>query len=308
MCGIIAYVGERDAYPIIDKGILRLEYRGYDSSGIGLLKADGTMNIYKKKGKYKELDKLVRGKDLNGNVGIGHIRWATHGEVSDQNAHPHVSDDGNIAVIHNGIIENYHSLRTELIKRDHQFVSGTDTEVLANLFSDIRKKNQLPLEECVRIGLQEVIGAYAIVVISKEEPNKLVAAKLSSSMLIGYGEDGYFVASDPAPLIEYTRKVTYLEDNQIAILEKDKDIIIKSITDNTPYTPYIEELKHNLEDLEKGGFDHFMLKEIFEQPRALYDSIRGRTDFENFKITLGGVKEYENAFKQAKRLIFVACG
>lgn len=308
MCGIVAYVGNKKAYPIIINGLKRLEYRGYDSAGVALLNQENDLNIYKRQGKVSKLEEHVVSKDISGTIGIGHTRWATHGEANHVNAHPHYSNDGDIALIHNGIIENYHSLKSELQNRGYNFNSETDTEVLVHLFSDIKKKTGLPLEECVRIGLNEVIGAYAIVVLSKENPNKLIAAKMSSPMVIGYGDDEYYIASDGSPLVEYTRKVTYLEDGQMAIVEQGKPLEVKSIADNKNLPAYIDELKYKLEELEKGGFDHFMLKEIFEQPRAIYDSVRGRTNLQKHTITLGGVQEFENMFKQAKRIVFVACG
>ncbi|HUH74273.1 MAG TPA: glutamine--fructose-6-phosphate transaminase (isomerizing) [Chitinophagales bacterium] len=308
MCGIVAYIGSKKAYPIIINGLKRLEYRGYDSAGVALLNEENDLNVYKRQGKVINLEEFVKNKDIGGNIGIGHTRWATHGEANHVNAHPHFSNDGDIAIIHNGIIENYNVLKSELQSRGYHFNSDTDTEVLVHLFSDIQKKTGFALEECVRIGLNEVIGAYAIVVISKAEPDKLIAAKLSSPMVIGYGDDEFFVASDGSPLVEYTRKVTYLEDGQIAIMELGQPLQLKSIADNTIHTAYIDELKYKLEELEKGGFDHFMLKEIFEQPRAVYDSVRGRTNLQKHSITLGGVQEFENAFKLAKRIVFVACG
>lgn len=308
MCGIVAYVGNKKAYPIIINGLKRLEYRGYDSAGVALLNHNNELNVYKRQGKVSRLEEYVSDSDTGGSIGIGHTRWATHGEANHTNAHPHYSNDGDIAIIHNGIIENYHSLKSELQNRGYHFNSETDTEVLVHLFSDIKRKTGLPLEECVRIGLNEVIGAYAIVVLSKNDPNKLIAAKMSSPMVIGYGDDEYFIASDGSPLVEYTRKVTYLEDGQMAVVEKGKPLQLKSVSDNSIHTPYVDELKYKLEELEKGGFEHFMLKEIFEQPRAVYDSVRGRTNLQKHMITLGGVQEFENMFKQAKRIVFVACG
>jgi glucosamine--fructose-6-phosphate aminotransferase (isomerizing) len=308
MCGIVAYIGNKPAYPIIVKGLKRLEYRGYDSAGIALLTTDNQLNIFKKKGKVSALEEITLDQNISGNIGIGHTRWATHGEANDINAHPHFSTDGNLAVIHNGIIENYVALKTELQHRGYQFRSETDTEVLVHLFDDVKKQTGLPLDECVRLALNQVVGAYAIVVLSKEEPNQLIVAKMSSPLVIGYGDHELFVASDGSPLVEYTKKVTYLEDGQMAVLNKSGQITLKTIHDNSHITPYIDELKYKLEELEKGGFDHFMLKEIFEQPRAIFDSIRGRTDNKKFTVTLGGVKEYEKAFQNTKRIIFVACG
>ncbi len=310
MCGIIAYLGDKNACPIIINGLKRLEYRGYDSAGIALIDSNSNLNVYKKEGRVANLESYIRGKNTEGTIGFGHTRWATHGEVNDINAHPHVSNDGNIAVIHNGIIENYHSLKSELINRGYFFNSDTDTEVLVHLFSDIKKETGLPLEECVRIGLNEVVGAYAIVVISKEEPNKLIAAKLSSPIIIGYGENNqeYFIASDSSPLIEHTRKVTYLEDGQMAVIERGYPVQLKEVSSNLENEPYIDELKYKLDELEKGAFEHYMLKEIYEQPKAIYDSVRGRTNLKNHTVTLGGVKEFENTFRQAKKITFVACG
>lgn len=310
MCGIIAYLGKKDAYPIIINGLKRLEYRGYDSAGVALLNANNKLNVYKKEGKVAILESFANKKDRSGNIGIGHTRWATHGEVNDVNAHPHVSNDGNISVIHNGIIENYHSLKLELQNRGYQFYSDTDTEVLVHLFSDIMKKTGSSLEECVRLGLNEVVGAYAIVVMSRLEPNKLIAAKLSSPIIIGYGDDNeeFYIASDSSPLVEHTQQITYLDDGQLAIVERGQPLKLKSILDNSTHEPYIDELKVKLEELEKGKFAHYMLKEIFEQPRAIYDSVRGRINLKTHTITLGGVKEYENTFKQAKKITFVACG
>lgn len=308
MCGIVAYIGNKPAYPIIVKGLKRLEYRGYDSAGIALLSNDHQLRIYKKKGKVSALEQVALDQNISGNIGIGHTRWATHGEANDVNAHPHFSTDGNLAVIHNGIIENYVALKTELQNRGYTFRSETDTEVLVHLFDDVRKQTGLPLDECVRLGLNQVVGAYAIVVLSKADPDQLIVAKVSSPLVIGYGDHEFFVASDGSPLVEYTKKVTYLNDDQMAVLNRNGQIVLKNISDNSHITPYIDELKYKLEELEKGGFDHFMLKEIFEQPRAIYDSIRGRTDAKRFTVTLGGVREYEKAFQNTKRIIFVACG
>lgn len=307
MCGIVAYIGKKDAYPIIINGLKRLEYRGYDSAGVALL--DGSeLNIYKKKGKVKALEDETLGQNINGHLGIGHTRWATHGEANDKNAHPHFSASGNIAVIHNGIIENYSTLKSELQNRGFHFRSDTDTEVLVHLFEDVKKKTNLPLEDCVRIALNQVVGAYAIVVLSKDEPDKLIVAKISSPLVIGYGDDEFYVASDGSPLVEHTRKVTYLEDGQMAVLNMNGTIQLKSIESNLEHTPYVDELKYKLEELEKSGYDHFMLKEIYEQPQAILDSIRGRVDSKKMVLNLGGVKEFEKTFANAKRIIFVACG
>jgi len=308
MCGIVAYIGTKEAYPILINGLRRLEYRGYDSAGVAILNSNHQLNIYKKKGKVQALENCVNGNDISGTIGIGHTRWATHGPANDNNAHPHYSDSGNLAVIHNGIIENYATLKTELIKRGYKFHSDTDTEVIAHLIEDVKKKTGASLEEAVRLALSEVLGAYAIVVISNEEPDKLIAAKMSSPMVIGYGDNEFYVGSDGAPIVEHTRKVSYMEDGQMVVLNKDGSYYFKSIEENTQFTPYIDELEFKLEVLEKGGFEHFMLKEIYEQPKAVMDSIRGRIDPVQMFARLGGIYEYEQTFLSAERIIFVACG
>lgn len=304
MCGIVAYLGHRDAYPVIIKGLHRLEYRGYDSAGVALL--NGHMRIYKCAGKVAELESLAEGQDTSGTIGIGHTRWATHGEPNTRNAHPHVSNRQKLAIIHNGIIENYASLKTELIKRGHAFESDTDTEVLIHLIEDIEEKEGVELPEAVRIALTQVIGAYAIVIVSEERPDMLIAARKSSPLVIGIGEDEYFVASDATPLIEYTKNVVYLNDEEIAVLERGKDLVLKNL-ENEESTPYIQELQLQLEMIEKGGYDHYMLKEINEQPNSILDSMRGRLGKGN-RIQLGGIVEYENKIINAKRIIIVACG
>jgi glucosamine--fructose-6-phosphate aminotransferase (isomerizing) len=308
MCGIVGYMGNRDAFPLILKGLKRLEYRGYDSAGIAILNNNHQLNIYKKKGKVKALEDNAHGKDVEGTIGIGHTRWATHGEANDVNAHPHKSNSGKIAVIHNGIIENYATLRKELQERGHKFYSDTDTEVIVHLIEDIKISTGKSIEECIRLTLCQLVGAYAIVVINEDEPDKMIAAKMSSPLVIGYGDNEFFVASDGSPLVEYTRKVTYLEDGQMAVMNRNGEFSILNIENNSSHDPYVDELQMKLEELEKGGFEHFMLKEIFEQPEAIYNSIRGRVDHKKFKINLGGVKEYEKAFANADRIIFVACG
>jgi len=305
MCGIVAYVGKQEAYPIILKGLKRLEYRGYDSAGVALL--NGEINLYKKQGKVSNLEAFAKNKSLDAKVGIGHTRWATHGAPNDQNAHPHTSGDNTLAIIHNGIIENYDSLKKELIKRGHEFKSETDTEVLIHLIEDIRKSESIGLEEAVRIALNEVIGAYAIVIIDKNNPNKLIAAKNSSPLVIGIGKDEFFIASDATPIIEYTKNVVYLEDEQIAVLEGGKEMKINTIK-NQAITPYIQELELNLEAIEKGGYEHFMLKEIYEQPQSIRASMLGRLNTRTGKVTLGGIEEFESKFLNASRIIFVACG
>lgn len=304
MCGIVGYIGSREAYPILIKGLKRLEYRGYDSSGVALLKDD--LKIFKKKGKVSELEETVKNEDITGNIGIGHTRWATHGEPNDVNAHPHVSQRGNMAIIHNGIIENYSSLKKELMSRGHEFKSDTDTEVLIHLIEEIQQKTDCAFEEAVRLGLSEVIGAYAIVIVNKDEPNFLIGARKGSPMVLGIGDNEHFIASDAAPLIEYTKNVIYLNDGEIAII-KNNELTIKTI-DNAVKTPYIQELEMNLEQIEKGGYDHFMIKEIYEQPRSIRDSFRGRISVSDNSIHMAGVTEYMDKLVNLKRIIIVGCG
>ena len=304
MCGIVGYIGHREAYPILIKGLKRLEYRGYDSSGVALL--NGSLNIYKKKGKVSDLEETVTNSDLSGSIGIGHTRWATHGEPNDTNAHPHLSQKGNMAIIHNGIIENYSSLKTELMSRGHEFKSDTDTEVLIHLVEEIQNNTGSNFEESVRLALNEVVGAYAIVIINKDEPNFMIGARKGSPMVLGIGEGEHFIASDAAPLIEYTKNVIYLNDGEIAVI-KDNKLTIKTI-DNVEKTPYIQELEMNLEQIEKGGYEHFMLKEIHEQPRSVIDSFRGRISVSDNNIQMAGVNQYMDKLLNAKRLIIVGCG
>jgi glucosamine--fructose-6-phosphate aminotransferase (isomerizing) len=306
MCGIVAYIGNRQVYPILIKGLQRLEYRGYDSAGIAIL--NGELSVFKKAGKVSELDDSLKGKTIKGNVGMGHTRWATHGEPNDINAHPHFSESKNLAIIHNGIIENYASLKEVLIKHGHTFRSDTDTEVLINLIEDILQNENPDLDEAVRLALNEVVGAYAIVVLSKNHPDKIIAARKGSPLVIGVGkgEEEYFVASDATPIIEYTNNVIYLNDMEMAIVSRGK-LTVKTIK-NEIKTPYIEALEMNLEQLEKGGYPHFMLKEIYEQPRSVWDSMRGRIDASKGFLRLGGIGEYENKFYNAKRIIIIACG
>ncbi|GIV42322.1 MAG: glutamine--fructose-6-phosphate aminotransferase [isomerizing] [Vicingaceae bacterium] len=306
MCGIVAYVGKENAYPILIKGLKRLEYRGYDSAGIALM-IENKIKIFKKKGKVSDLEEFTKSLNLHSNIGIGHTRWATHGEPNDVNAHPHYSGNNRLAIIHNGIIENYLTLKKELIKRGHQFVSDTDTEVLAHLIEEIQENEKCDLVEAVRIALNEVIGAYAIVIMSEENPNRLIAAKKSSPLVVGIGKDAYYLASDATPIIEYTKDVVYLEDEEIVVVEPGKDL--KLLTIHKEYkTPYIQQLEMNLESIEKGGFDHFMLKEIFEQPQSIKDSFRGRLDSEKGHVFLGGISEYEQKLLNARRIIIVGCG
>ena len=306
MCGIVGYVGNKDVYPILMKGLTRLEYRGYDSAGIALLQNE-QINIYKCQGKVSELENYCKDKNLFSNTGIAHTRWATHGEPNDINAHPHFSSDGKMALIHNGIIENYNLLKTELINRGHKFTSETDTEVLVHLIDDIKKAENVELSEAVRLALTQVVGTYAIIVISVDDPNTLVASRKGSPLIIGFGHNEFYIASDGAALIEYTDKVIYLNDEEIAILTKGNDIIIKTIK-NKIRTHYIEKLEMSLCELEKGGYEHFMLKEIFEQSRSIADSMRGRLNSKKDIVALGGIVEYEERLLNARRIIIVACG
>ncbi len=305
MCGIVAYLGPKEAYPILINGLRRLEYRGYDSAGVALLNT--SLNVYKTKGKVADLEAFVKDVDLRGTIGIAHTRWATHGEPNDINAHPHFSQSKEIALIHNGIIENYAPLRSELETRGYAFESSTDTEVLTNLIEDIRKNENVSLFEAVRIALNQVIGAYAIVVIDAKDPNSLIAARKGSPLVIGIGKDDYYVASDATPIIEYTRNVVYLDDEEIALISRSSDLKIKTIR-NKEKTPYVQQLEMNLSALEKGGFEHFMLKEIFEQPQSIRDSMRGRLHADIGTVSLGGIIDYEQKLVNAKRIIIVACG
>ncbi len=306
MCGIVGYIGFREAYPIVIKGLQRLEYRGYDSAGVALLDDTSKVNIYKKAGKVADLESFVQGKNHSGSIGMGHTRWATHGPPNDKNSHPHQSGDERLSIIHNGIIENYGPLKEELISRGHVFLSDTDTEVLIHLIEDIRKEARIDLQEAVREALKQVIGAYAIVIMSKDDPEMLIAARKGSPMVIGVGVNEYFIASDATPIVEYTKNVIYLDDNEIAYLKTD-ELVIRSI-DNEIKTPYVQQLEIKLEMLEKGGYEHFMLKEIYEQPRSIADCMRGRIYPLEGKIQLGGIKDYTEQFKNAHRIIIVACG
>jgi len=306
MCGVVGYVGNKDAYPILMKSLQRLEYRGYDSAGIALLQ-DEQINIFKCQGKVSDLEALCNDKNRSGKTGIAHTRWATHGEPNDQNAHPHCSPDGKIALIHNGIIENYQLLKTELMKRGHIFSSDTDTEVLIQLIEEIKEIENVELSEAVRLALTQIIGTYAIIVISVEDPNTLIAARKGSPLIIGFGQDEFYVASDGSALVEYTDKVIYLEDEEYAVLTKGNDILVKTIK-NKVRSHYIETLEMSLSELEKGGYEHFMLKEIFEQPRSIADSMRGRLNSKKDIVALGGIVEYEKRFLNARRIIIVACG
>ena len=308
MCGIVAYIGQQQATPIIVKGLKRLEYRGYDSTGISLYNGTEIQTI-KTTGKVSDLEAKFQGRDpIQATIGIGHTRWATHGVPNDINAHPQTSNSGDLVVVHNGIIENYATLKEELIQRGYTFSSDTDTEVLVNLIEDVQKKEQVKLGKAVQIALTQVIGAYAIVVFDHKKPNELVAARLGSPLAIGVGEGEFFVASDATPFIEYTKNVIYLEEEHLAIIRCDRDISIRKITSDKVIKPYIEKLQMSLENIQKGGYDHFMLKEIFEQPQAIRDTLRGRLLSNEGIITLSSLREHENKFLKARRILIVACG
>ncbi len=308
MCGIVAYIGHRDASPIIFKGLYRLEYRGYDSAGIALINQKNELEVHKTAGKVSKLEEITNQFDIRSHVAIGHTRWATHGEPNDRNAHPHYSKTKNMVIVHNGIIENYASIKKELESRGHVFSSDTDTEVLAHLIEDIFISENVALEEAVRLALNEVHGAYAIVVLHQSEPKKLIAARKGSPLVVGIGEGEYFFASDASPIIEYTKKVVYLNDDEIACVNDQNELIVKNIYEGKVKPAKIQELEMHLEMIEKNGFDHFMLKEIYEQPRSVYDSMRGRVDSATGSIKLGGLSEYEYALLNAKRIIIIACG
>ena len=304
MCGIVAYVGGRQAYPVILKGLKRLEYRGYDSSGVALL--DEELAVYKKKGKVAALEDSLVGKALQSRIGIGHTRWATHGEPSDRNAHPHLSASGKLAMIHNGIIENYAQLKQELLKKGYVFHSDTDTEVLLNFIDDIRENNHCSVEDAVRIALKRVVGAYVIVILDRENPDTLIAARKGSPLVIGIGKGEHFLASDASPIIEYTKEVVYINDYELAIIRPD-ELILKNLGNET-ITPYVQKLDLELAAIEKGGFDHFMIKEIFEQPHTIFDCLRGRLELEQGRIRMKGVEEHMDRLMKADRIIIVACG
>jgi glucosamine--fructose-6-phosphate aminotransferase (isomerizing) len=308
MCGIVGYIGHREAYPIILEGLKRLEYRGYDSAGIALF--DGTeIKLSKTQGKVADMqNKLEREIPTAGNVGIGHTRWATHGVPNDVNSHPHYSNSGDLVIIHNGIIENYDSLKKELVKRGYTFTSDTDTEVLINLIEDVKKNEKVKLGQAVQIALNQVIGAYAIAVFDLNKPDEIIVAKLGSPLAIGVGENEFFIASDASPFLEYTKTAIYLEDEEMAIVRRHKGIKVRKIKDDSLVDPYFQELQLNLEQIEKGGFEHFMLKEIYEQPEAIRDTYRGRLSVENAIIKLSGVEDNMKKLLNADRIIIVACG
>ena len=306
MCGIVGYIGNKQACEIILKGLKRLEYRGYDSAGVALL--NGDLRVYKKQGKVLDLEESLNGKNIEGTIGMGHTRWATHGEPNDKNAHPHQSPTGDLSVIHNGIIENYATLKEGLLQRGHTFKSDTDTEVLIHLIEDIMKNANLSLQDAVRAALSQVVGAYAIVILSKNHPEHLIAARKGSPLVVGIGTDRgeFFLASDATPIVEYTNQVIYIKDGEIAIIE-NKELTIKTI-DNVIQTPYIQELEMNLEQLEKGGYPHFMLKEIYEQPKSIFDSFRGRIDGRSGNINMRSVRDYQEKLSKVNRLILIGCG
>src|SRR5690554_10397 len=308
MCGIVGYIGQREAFPIIIEGLRRLEYRGYDSAGVALF--DGNdLNVCKTKGKVADLEaKVGTSMSSKGNIGIGHTRWATHGVPNDVNSHPHFSNSGNLVIVHNGIIENYESLRTELTTRGYTFQSDTDTEVLVNLIEDIQKSKNIKLGKAVQIALNQVIGAYAICVMDLKKPNEIVAARLGSPLAVGIGDGEFFIASDATPFIEYTNNAVYLEDEEMAIIRTHKPLKIRKIRDDKEVSPYVQELQLNLEQIEKGGYDHFMLKEIYEQPQAIKDTFRGRLHSDKGMIRMAGIEDNLNRFLNAKRIIIAACG
>jgi len=305
MCGIVGYIGKQEAYPILIKGLKRLEYRGYDSAGICLL--NGDLRVLKCKGKVSDLEAFAEGKDVHGTRGMGHTRWATHGEPNDVNAHPHSTENGELSIIHNGIIENYAVIKEELQKRGHKFVSDTDSEVFIHLIEEIQNGSKVDIAEAVRLSLNHVVGAFAIVVMDNKEPNRLIAARKSSPLVIGIGKGEFFIASDATPIVEHTRNVVYLNDEEIAVVDINEGLTIKNI-ENQVKTPHIQELEIQLEKLEKGGYEHFMLKEIHEQPISIKDSLRGRLNTELGITSLGGIKDYEQRLFRAKRIIIVACG
>ena len=300
-------MGHQNAYPILIEGLKRLEYRGYDSAGVALLNANDELNVYKAKGKVSDLEASVEGKDISGHIGIAHTRWATHGEPNQTNAHPHLSNSGNMALIHNGIIENYMSLRKELEKRGFTFKSATDTEVLINLIEDVQKSEHVDLFEAVRIALNHVVGAYAIAIVEKGHPDEIIAARKGSPMVIGIGKNEYYIASDATPIVGRTQKVVYIEDEQVVRVKLGEDLYIKTIHD-VEAIPYVQKLEMNLDSIEKAGFDHFMMKEIYEQPRIVRDTMRGRLHPDTNSVSLGGILKYEKQLLYADNIVFVACG
>lgn len=307
MCGIVGYLGHREAYPIVINGLKRLEYRGYDSAGLVLMK-NSDFELVKTKGKVSDLEEKSINIDKNTTLGVGHTRWATHGEPNDVNSHPHLSNDGKIVLVHNGIIENYDSLKTELIQRGFFFKSETDTEVLVNLIQYFKDKEDLSLTDAVRYALNEVIGAYAIAVLEKDSPDEIVVARLGSPLVIGVGKDEFFIASDASPFLEFTKEAFYLEDGEMATITKKDGVDIRKIKDNLKVSHTVHELQLNLEEIEKGGYEHFMLKEIYEQPKSIRDTMRGRLLVDEGIIKMAGIWDYQEKFLNAKRIIIVACG
>ena len=307
MCGIVGYIGNRQAYPVIMKGLYRLEYRGYDSAGVALINSNGELNVYKAKGKVADLERFAEQQDTSGTIGIAHTRWATHGEPNQINAHPHYSQSEELAIIHNGIIENYALLKQSLMEQGYVFRSQTDTEVLVQLIEFIKKSNKTDLFTAVQLALSQVIGAYAIAVVEKSNPNVLIGARKGSPLVVGIGEDEFFLASDATPIVEYTDQVVYIDDEEIVKLEKNKELKIRTIS-NIEKTPEIQKLEMTLSQLEKGGYPHFMLKEIFEQPKTLSDSMRGRINLEQNNIALSGFIDNKEKFLNAGRIIITACG
>lgn len=305
MCGIVGYTGHREAYPVIIKGLKRLEYRGYDSTGVALHNGKNLL-VYKKKGKVAELEDYTTGKELHANVGIGHTRWATHGEPSDRNAHPHQSASGKLAMIHNGIIENYSQLKKELTNKGYTFTSDTDTEVLLNFIEEIKNNNNCSLEEAVRVALKRVTGAYVILLLDTDDPETIIAARKGSPLVIGVGKGEHFLGSDASPMLEYTKEVVYVNDYELAIV-KPGELVLKNLG-NEKITPYVQKLDLELAAIEKGGYEHFMLKEIFEQPQTIYDCLRGRLDAADGTITMAGIQQYAEQIVSANRIIMVACG
>jgi len=304
MCGIVGYTGPKEAYPIVITGLKRLEYRGYDSTGVALL--NGGLKVYKKKGRVAELEEAIVGKNLHSHTGIGHTRWATHGEPSDVNAHPHISSNGKLAMIHNGIIENYAQLKKELTNKGYRFTSETDTEVLLNFIEDIKENNKCDLEEAVRVALKRVTGAYVILLLDEDNPDTIIAARKGSPLVIGVGKGEHFLGSDASPMLEYTKEVVYVNDYELAIV-KPNELILKNLG-NEKITPFVTKLDMELAAIEKGGYDHFMLKEIFEQPSTIHDCLRGRLDATAGTITMSGIQDNIEHFKKANRIIMVACG
>lgn len=307
MCGIVGYLGDRNAVPIILEGLKRLEYRGYDSAGIAVT-SNSKLGVIKCKGKVSDLEAKIDGQLGHASIGIGHTRWATHGAPNDINAHPHLSNSGDIVLIHNGIIENYSSIKEALIKRGVEFHSDTDTEVLVNLIEDVRALENLDLGRAVRVALNQVVGAYAICVFDRNNPDQIVVAKKGSPLVVGVGEGEYFIASDATPFIQYTKNAVYLEDGEMATIERGKDLEVLSIETNRPIDPYVQELQMDIAAIEKGGYDHFMLKEIFEQPKSIRDTLRGRLLPDQGLIKMGGVFEYKEKILNANRIIIVGCG